>query len=119
MKITIPVSVGELLDKITILQIKSETIDSFYINEELKCLTNIAKQNKVYDLFYLDKLSIVNRKLWDIENDLRTHEDRFIFDDEFIRKSRLVYTTNDERFKIKNEINKLMKTDIFEVKNYK
>ena len=63
MKITIPTSIGELLDKITILQIKSQHTDNSYVMKELEILTEIAKQDEVYDVVYLNQLLDVNRLL--------------------------------------------------------
>ena len=123
MKITIPISVGELLDKISILQIKSQHTSSDYVKKELKDLIEIAKQNKVYDEQELQRLLEVNKKLWDIEYKLRLIEkqqtdDRvFVFED-FIPLARSVYITNDERSRIKKEINERYNSQYQEVKCY-
>ena len=98
MKITIPISVGELLDKISILQIKSQYINNSYVIVELEDLTKIAKECDVYDEEEIQRLLEVNSKLWKIEDELRISEHKFIFDDEFIRntdfflKKPLIYT---------------------------
>jgi hypothetical protein len=123
MKITIPISVGELLDKISILQIKSQYTSSEYVKKELKDLIEIAKQNKVYDEQELQRLLEVNKKLWNIEDKLRLIEkqqtdDRvFVFED-FIPLARSVYIINDERSRIKKEINEKYNSQYQEVKCY-
>lgn len=114
----VPVSIGELLDKITILQIKSEYTGNQYVHKELQDLTNIANDLGVYKKEYLDKLLKVNRKLWDIEDELRIREDKWDFDEEFIRLARSVYITNDERSRIKKEINSETSSEYQEVKLY-
>ena len=123
MKITIPVSVGELLDKISILQIKSQFTDNPYVVKEKEHLIQIAKENEVYNHDFLNQLLEVNKKLWDIEDKLRLIEkqqtdDRvFVFED-FIPLARSVYITNDIRAKIKKEINEKYKSEYREVKCY-
>lgn len=123
MKITIPISVGELLDKISILQIKSQYTTSEYVKQELKDLIEISKQHQVYDEQELQRLLEVNTKLWDIEDKLRLIEkhqkdDRvFVFDD-FIPLARSVYITNDERSRIKKKINEKYNSQYQEVKCY-
>ena len=79
----VPISIGELLDKITILQIKSEYTGNKYVHKELQDLTKIANDLGVYKKDYLDNLLEVNRKLWDIEDELRIRETNSNFDDEF------------------------------------
>lgn len=118
MKITIPISVGELLDKISILQIKSQHTDISYVTQELQDLIQIAKQYNVYDEEELQRLLEVNSKLWKIEDELRISEHKFIFDDDFIRNARLVYITNDQRAAIKKEINEKYNSQYQEVKCY-
>ena len=118
MKITIPISVGELLDKISILQIKSQFTDSHYVLKEKEYLIQIAKENDVYNQEFLNQLLDVNSKLWTIEDQLREFEKNHIFDEEFIRNARLVYITNDKRASIKKEINKKYNSEYREVKCY-
>jgi hypothetical protein len=118
MKITIPISVGELLDKISILQIKSQYTDSSYVTQELQDLIEIAKEHNVYDEEELQRLLEVNSKLWQIEDELRISEKKFIFDEDFIHNARLVYVTNDKRAAIKKEINKKYNSQYQEVKCY-
>ena len=119
MKITIPISVGELLDKISILQIKSQYTDDTYVNAELESLIDIAKQFKVFDFKYFDQLLEVNQKLWKIEDELRVLEKSQNFGDEFVELARSVYITNDRRFMIKKEINEKYNSSYREVKIHK
>lgn len=126
MKIKIEISVGELLDKISILSIKRDKIkDSeklIEINRELLFLeqhgNKIRSQDDIqYDNF-LKKLILINSKLWDIEDKIRVLEKKSAFKDEFISLARNVYFTNDERFECKNEINNFYGSEIVEVKEY-
>lgn len=119
MKITIPISVGELLDKISILQIKSQYTDDSYVSKELKSLTEIAKENRVYNHDYLDKLLRVNKILWIIEDDLRVLEKNQDFNELFVKLARSVYVYNDKRSSIKKEINDEYKSFYREVKIHK
>lgn len=114
----VPISNGELLDKITILQIKSEKTDNQYVHKEVNDLIDIAKQHDVYDQSYLNDLLEVNRKLWDIEDRLRELEKLWRFDDEFVDLARQVYTTNDKRAEIKKRINQETNSQYQEVKLY-
>ena len=118
LKITIPISVGELLDKISILQIKSQHTDNSYVFKELTDLIKIARDKNVYDEEDLERLLKVNLKLWKIEDELRISENKFVFDDEFICNARLVYITNDKRAEIKKEINEKYNSAYQEVKIY-
>jgi hypothetical protein len=123
--ILVEVSIGEILDKLTILSIKKNRISDpeklIHIVKEYDILQEKSKHyldsKEVKDLF--DKLIEVNSKLWTIEDDLRDLESQKRFDDEFIQKARLVYMTNDFRFKIKNEINSVTKSGVQEQKGYK
>ncbi len=119
MKITIPISVGELLDKISILQIKSQYTDNIYVTKELESLIEIAKQFKVFDFKYFDQLLEVNQKLWKIEDELRVFERSQNFGDDFVYLARSVYITNDKRSSIKNEINQKYNSSYREVKIHK
>ncbi len=118
MNIIIPVSIGELLDKISILQIKSQYTDNEYVHKEFKELMKIAKENNVYFKEWVDKLYEVNSILWKIEDDLRKSERDHLFDEDFIHNARLVYITNDKRARIKKEINQNCNSDFHEVKLY-
>jgi uncharacterized protein (DUF488 family) len=118
MRIEVPISIGELIDKITILEIKSMFTDNNYVHNELKELNMIKNTLKQYTLEYEIKLKKVNEKLWKIEDRIREKEKLKEFDQEFIELARNVYITNDERAKIKKEINEITNSDIFEVKTY-
>lgn len=118
MKITVPISVGDLLDKISILQIKSQFTNNTYVIKEREHLIQIAKENDVYNQNFLNQLLEVNSKLWTIENKLREFEKNHIFDEEFIRNARLVYITNDKRARIKKQINEKYNSEYQEVKCY-
>jgi hypothetical protein len=118
MKIVIPISIGELLDKISILEIKSLFTDSEYVKKELEELKLIKNTLTQYTLNYEIDLRRVNEKLWKIEDRIREKEKLSEFDDEFIQLARSVYLTNDERAKIKKEINDLVNSDYKEIKLY-
>ena len=117
-KISAPVSIGELLDKISILQIKSQYTNNDYVHKELNELIKIAKKNDVYSKEWVDKLYEVNSILWKIEDDLRKSERDHLFDEDFIHNARLVYITNDKRAKIKKQINENYNSEFQEVKLY-
>ena len=118
MIITIPISVGELLDKISILSIKSQHTNNEYVTKEHQDLIAIAKKHQVYDASYVSQLLQVNRKLWKIEDDLRVLEKSQTFNSQFIELARSVYITNDERARIKKEINEKYNSQYQEVKYY-
>ena len=117
----IPVSVGELYDKYTILQIKKEKINNVdklaYITTELTHLQPLIDKFKL-DLALVEKIKNVNERLWEIEDNIRIKEAKLEFDEEFINLARLVYTTNDERYSIKAMINNLYNSVIQEIKDY-
>tara|TARA_B100000965_G_C19556750_1_gene742621 strand:- start:671 stop:1066 length:396 start_codon:yes stop_codon:yes gene_type:complete len=126
MKIKIDISVGELLDKLSILKIKKVKIEDsqklLEINKELKFLQETAdvirKTNeKEFDKF-LSTLVSINTKLWDIEDEIRVYEKESNFNEKFISLARDVYFTNDERFDCKNRINKFFGSEVNEVKEY-
>jgi hypothetical protein len=119
-----PVSVGELIDKLSILQVKKTKINNEekldYINKEFELLYDLSLvylENKELETLY-HILVKTNSKLWDIEDKLRVFESKKRFDEEFIKLSRSVYFTNDERFILKNQINKITDSEIREVKDY-
>ena len=124
-KILIEVSVGELLDKISILEIKKDKIKNpeklKYIVEELSLLKeeykNNIKSNEKLDKLYLS-LKIINGRLWAIEDEKRKCEKEKDFSENFIKLSRDVHILNDDRAKIKLEINNLMGSKIKEIKEY-
>jgi len=122
--IYIPVSVGELLDKVSILSIKRDMIsDSDKLSKvkiELNQLMDLARpilQDDELERLY-DNLLIVNKDLWDVEDVLRKMEADKKFDEQFIAKARSVYFLNDRRFELKNKINTVMGSEINEVKQY-
>jgi hypothetical protein len=118
-EIQIPISVGELLDKISILSIKSQHTSNSYVHKELQDLIKIAQEHQVYDVSYVSQLLSVNRKLWKIEDDLRVLEKSQDFDATFIDLARSVYITNDQRALIKKEINEKYKSSYQEIKIHK
>jgi hypothetical protein len=118
MKITIPISVGELLDKISILEIKAFLTDNEYVHKELDELNQIKSTLTQYTLEYEVQLKKVNETLWKIEDQIREKEKLKEFDDEFIELARSVYKNNDERAKIKKEINELTNSSYKEIKLY-
>jgi hypothetical protein len=119
MKITIPISVGELLDKISILSIKSQHTTNEYVKKELQDIIKIAQEHQVYDASYVSQLLQVNRKLWKIEDDLRVLEKSQIFNQDFIELARSVYITNNQRASIKKEINEKYNSYYKEIKVHK
>jgi hypothetical protein len=118
MKIEIPISVGELLDKISILQIKFQYTDNEYVQKELQDLIQIAQDLEVYDETHLHLLFEVNSVLWGVEDQIREKEKLQEFDDEFIELARSVYKTNDRRSKIKKMINEETNSHYKEIKLY-
>ena len=119
------ISAGELLDKITILEIKKEKIKDNQklkdIDKELLSLTKtsdekIPDKKKINDLII--DLKQINLKLWDIEENKRLAEKNQKFDEKFIKLSRDVYKTNDTRAKIKLKINEILGSNIKEVKSH-
>ena len=118
MKIEIPVSVGELLDKISILEIKAFLTDNEYVSKELDELNQIKSALTQYTLQYEVELKKVNEKLWKIEDRLRELEKQSRFDDEFISLARQVYITNDKRAEIKRRINEETNSNYKEIKLY-
>ncbi|MDA9681003.1 DUF6165 family protein [Candidatus Pelagibacter sp.] len=124
-KILVEVSVGELLDKISILEIKQEKIKDTeklnFINEEHSILKdqlndNVKIDKKLTELF--ESLKQINVKLWVIEDDKRQCEKEKDFTDNFIKLSRDVHFLNDDRAKIKLEINIHTGSKIKEIKEY-
>ena len=124
-KILVEVSVGELLDKLSILEIKQEKIKDTeklkYIKDEYKVLKdqlskNVKSDNKLDELF--NSLKKINSKLWVIEDDKRMCEKKSDFNEKFIKLSRDVHFLNDDRAKIKLEINNHTVSKIKEIKEY-
>jgi len=118
MLIQIPVSVGEILDKITILLLKELYTQNEKVSKELNQLITIANDKEIYNSEFIVKLYNVNYTLWNVENSLREMEKKQDFSEEFITLARTVYQQNDLRAKIKREINEFYQSEIFEVKVY-
>lgn len=123
MQIETPISTGEYIDKLSILLIKKEKIKDLAklnnIKKEIDFLLSKSNSFNSEELnFWIDKIKKVNLKLWDIEDQIRIKEKNKEFDQEFIDLARNVYYTNDERFSVKNEINKFFESLIFEEKSY-
>ena len=124
-KILVEVSVGELLDKITILEIKKKKIKNIeklnLINDEYKILKeqlnkSVKSDSKINELF--NSLKKINDKLWTIEDDKRMCEKKSDFGEKFVKLSRDVHFLNDERSKVKLEINNYTGSKIIEGKEY-
>ena len=125
MKINIPASIGELFDKITILEIKKLKIRDrnklIYVNKELNLLKKVVRSKKINTRSLgplIKKLKNVNLKLWNVEDKLRKFEKNKQFKKDFINYARKVYYTNDKRSILKNEINLKTNSIISEVKSY-
>ena len=124
-KILAEISAGELIDKITILEIKKEKISNkeklVEVNKELISLNETLKKsinNESKISSFKNDLKNINLKLWDIEDGKRSAEKNNKFDEKFIELARSVYKFNDERAKIKLAINNAFGSNIKEVKSY-
>ena len=124
-EIQVPISPGELLDKITILQIKSERIDDpaklANVNRELEMLTRVWEQSvdsgdEIEAL--AARLKSINEALWEIEDKIRDEERNKRFGERFVELARAVYVTNDERADAKKRVNLLLGSSIVEEKSY-
>jgi len=120
----VEVSIGELIDKITILEIKASRIRDEAklknVSNELEILTSalsVITPSQILDELK-GKLRHVNEKLWDVEDALRLKERTKTFDDEFTQLARAVYITNDERARIKKQINEISGSRLVEEKSY-
>jgi hypothetical protein len=125
-EIKVPVSPGELLDKITILRIKSQRMSDpakvANVRTELRALEETwgaSAYAKIDIEADISALMAVNERLWRIEDDIRDKERARAFDDEFIRLARAVYVENDERAAIKRRINTKLGSSIIEEKSYR
>jgi predicted nucleic acid-binding Zn-ribbon protein len=121
----IPVSAGELVDKITILEIKSERMTDPQklrnVRLELETLRRAWEESplaKAKVSSQLRKLKTINAQLWEIEDRIRVKESTGSFDGEFIELARSIYLTNDERARVKREINELLGSKLIEEKSY-
>jgi len=118
-----PVSLGELVDKITILRIKNRNITDPLklenVQRELVELSGVLSKAGAPDiLLEFQSLENINAELWDIEDKIRVKESKKEFDQEFIELARSVYITNDKRAKIKKDINLKVGSDLVEEKSY-
>ena len=120
-KCIVPISLGELYDKYTILEIKKDkikdTVKLSAINKELKYLKNIIN-NYNLDSLVIKELKDINEKLWDIENNIRIKDKKDEFDNDFIKLAKSVYITNDMRSDVKNKINNILNSELSEIKSY-
>lgn len=123
--ITVPVSFGEVVDKITILEIKSERI------HDPEKVANVRHERVLLERTWTDatrgkadvsdaraRLKAVNEELWEIEDDIRVQESQKTFDEKFVELARSVYVTNDRRANIKKEINLALGSELVEEKSY-
>ena len=125
MKISSEISVGELLDKISILEIKLDMVNDDHKKKEIKKeyeilkkiqISSVKLEGEVSDLF--KSLKKVNMTMWEIEDKIRICEKNKDFGDKFVELARGVYFNNDKRSRIKLEINKKLKSNITEIKHY-
>jgi hypothetical protein len=127
MNIEAPISLGELVDRITILEIKLARFPAGEkrqnVDREWTVLT--GKLDQVLDEYgaailapFKRELEVINVRLWKIEDDIRDCERSRVFDDRFIQLARQVYRTNDERARVKREINEAFGSDLMEEKSY-
>jgi predicted O-linked N-acetylglucosamine transferase (SPINDLY family) len=124
-KILTEISAGELLDKISILEIKLNKIKDHVLLNEVKKEYEILNETKNKNINFSEKIDVLyknlketNKKLWEIENKIRLCEKNSDFKEKFIQISRDIYFANDRRSKIKLEINKILGSNIKEVKQY-
>ena len=124
-KILTEISAGELLDKISILEIKLNKMKDHVLLNEVKKEYEILNETKNKNISFSEKIDILyknlkgtNEKLWEIENKVRLCEKNSDFKEKFIQISRDIYFANDRRSKIKLEINKILGSNIKEVKQY-
>ena len=120
--INVPISLGELIDKITILEIKKDKLKNLKLKNILKELTflrAVLEKNSISipDEIYF-QLKSINLKLWDIEDKIRIKEKNKEFDNEFIELARSVYLNNDRRSETKKELNIMFNSEIIEEKSY-
>lgn len=125
MSIQIPISYGELIDKITILEIKFARIDDSAkranVERELAVLSDVWQRADVDPARInepREQLKAINERLWDIEDAIREKEADRTFDDGFVQLARSVYLTNDERAALKRLINERLGSDLVEEKSY-
>ena len=124
-KILAEISAGEFLDKLSILEIKLNKINDLVLLNEVKKEYEILNETKNKNINFSKEIEIlykdlkeINEKLWKIEDEIRLCEKNSDFKDKFIQLSRDVYFTNDKRSKTKSEINKILGSNIIEIKQY-
>ena len=124
-KILTEISAGELLDKLSILEIKLNKIKNPALLQEIKKDYNIINEAKNKNITSSEEINVlyadlkkINEQLWEIEDKIRLCEKNSDFKDKFIQLARDVYLKNDKRSKIKLEINKILGSNIQEVKQY-
>ena len=121
--VSIPVSIGELYDKVSILEIKKQKLEGkslLNVEKELDLLFGILQNLDIrIDNQLFDQLRLVNSTLWDIEDQIREREHNSDFGNEFIELARSVYKQNDLRASIKRTINQITSSNIVEEKSYK
>ena len=120
--INVPISIGELIDKITILEIKKDKLKNLKLKnilKELSFLRAVLEKNIIFipDEIFL-QLKSINLTLWDIEDKIRIKEKNKEFDNEFIELARSIYFNNDRRSEAKKELNLMFKSEIIEEKSY-
>ena len=120
--INAPISIGELVDKITILEIKKNKLQNSKLENVLKELSFLRKLMAKHQIEITDnlftQLKEINQKLWNIEDQIRIKEKNKEFDNIFIELARSVYFANDKRSEIKKRINRLSNSEITEEKSY-
>ena len=120
--INVPISVGELIDKVSILEIKKDKLKNLKLKnilKELSFLRAVIEKNSIFipdEIFF--QLKSINLKLWDIEDKIRIKEKNKEFDNEFIELARSVYLNNDRRSETKKELNIIFNSEIIEEKSY-
>ena len=120
--INVPISVGELIDKVSILEIKKDKLKNLKLKnilKELSFLRAVIEKNSIFipdEIFF--QLKSINLKLWDIEDKIRIKEKNKEFDNEFIELARSVYLNNDRRSETKKELNMMFNSEIIEEKSY-
>ena len=120
--INVPISVGELIDKMSILEIKKDKLKNLKLKnilKELSFLRAVIEKNSIFipdEIFF--QLKSINLKLWDIEDKIRIKEKNKEFDNEFIELARSVYINNDRRAETKKELNIMFNSEIIEEKSY-
>ena len=120
--INVPISIGELIDKITILEIKKEKLKNLKLKnilKELSFLRAVLEKNSIFipDEIFL-QLKSINLTLWDIEDKIRIKEKNKEFDNQFIELARSVYLNNDRRSETKKVLNMMFNSEIIEEKSY-